>query len=107
MMNRLSMSIAAGVLALATSAAYANPVPSSTDEARALVRATRTATVEENTVNAQRHAEEMMKGKDHQAAWDATHSTANGEKMALRGQKHVEAMMQGKDHEEAREASLR
>ncbi|BDG02408.1 hypothetical protein [Anaeromyxobacter oryzae] len=104
---RLPISLAAAVLALGTSVAYASPTPSSTDEARALVRTTRTADVEENTANAQRHAEEMMKGKDHQAAWDATHSSANGEKMALRGRRHVDAMMQGKDHEAARDAASR
>ncbi len=104
---RLKMSLAAAALAFGTSVAYANQIPSSTDEARALVRTARAPAVEENTVNAQRHAEEMLKGKDHQAAWDATYSSADGEMMALRGQKHAEEMLKGKDHQAAWDAAGR
>ncbi len=104
---RLSISLAAAALALGSGVAYAAQTPSSTDEARELARKARATPVQENAADAQRHAEEMMKGKDHQAAWDATRSSADGERNALRGQKHAEEMMKGKDHPAAWDASGR
>ena len=105
-MPRLPMLVAAAVLGLGTTSYAAAPVPTSTDEARALSQGTgNTVDAEQATLIARRHAAEMNDGKDHQAAWDATHSTANGEKNAARAQVHARAMNEGKDHESARDVN--
>jgi hypothetical protein len=106
-MKRFSMMVAAAVLALASNVAIAQ-TPTSTDEARALAREPISASdAEKVTADANRHAEEMNKGKDHQSAWDATHSSSEGEKMATQGRKHAEEMNTGKDHQAAWEAARR
>jgi hypothetical protein len=106
MKPRLSMFVAAALLALASNVASAAPVPSSTDEARALVRASSSSSGGERaTADARKHAQAMNEGKDHQAAWDATHSSADGERMAAQGRKHADQMNAGKDHQAAWEAA--
>jgi hypothetical protein len=91
---------------LALTSTYAYPTPSSTDEARGMGRAPASGVdAQKATESARRHAEEMNKGKDHEAARDATHSSADGEKMAARARRHTEEMNKGKDHEAARDAA--
>ncbi|ABC82925.1 hypothetical protein [Anaeromyxobacter dehalogenans] len=90
-------------LALGAGAARAAQAPTSTDEAREAVRASVSRT--DVTARMYRHAAEMMKGSDHQAAWDATRSGDDGERMAARAGKHVEEMMKGLDHQAAWDAT--
>ncbi|ACG74492.1 conserved hypothetical protein [Anaeromyxobacter sp. K] len=93
----------AAALALGAGAARAAQVPTTTDEAREAVRASASRT--DLTARMHGHAVEMMKGKDHQAAWDAAVRTDDGEAMAARGWKHTEEMMKGLDHQAAWDAT--
>lgn len=93
----------AAALALGAGAARAAQTPTSTDEAREAVRAPAART--ELTAPMHGHAAEMMKGKDHQAAWDATRPAGDGEAMAARGWKHTQEMMKGLDHQAAWDAT--
>ena len=102
-MRALRLTLVASLVALAAPA-FGESVPTSTDEARA-ASARRSPPPAEVTDQAHRHAIEMMKGKDHQAAWDATHSSADGERNAERGRKHTSEMMKGKDHQSAWDAT--
>jgi hypothetical protein len=93
----------AALLALGAGAARAAQTPAGTDEAREAVRASASRT--DLTARMQGHAVEMMKGKDHQAAWDATHATGDGEAVAARGWRHTAQMMKGLDHQAAWDAT--